>query len=782
MAKIPTYQASLSPSTQPGQAYLPRQPGTGAEQVGQALFGVGQNMENLAVQGARLNAQREAEAARQQAEEERKAELSQRIQADQDKSWAVNATTRYQTRVTEREIGEQQNMPAGGIYEDKSTYVDKVKTFTQEELDAISAEAPTTQAGEMFKARAFEFSERTYLGALGTQAKESYRFALESNIQGAQEDINLTLKRPDLLEETWLRRKESIESASNIGVQNKQAILEKIGPAYANLPIQRDMNEAKIGNYPPEQIVKDIDSGYYEKKAAKLGLKLTPADLQQHRDKAISLSKVRSTDENYQLDKVADNLITDASLTGKVPPEAEFEQFQGKGAAYVSKLKDQVGLVASVSKYNKQIVLDPLGFAKNVLPKLEPKAGSGNSAEQTKIYDALAKTVEQQQKLLQNNPGDAAEYWYKAVSSSNDPSIEKAMLTAISRAGEGKDPTAITFTVNTDPSTGELDTQSQTALKVAYQRSQGIPDQRIEVLGTSRAKLLVDQMLKPNDINPQGSAETVRQQINQMKQVYGKDYFPKAMNELIKAGLPSQYGILTWADDTVLATKIVSTVQTNVKVYEDKVGLPKAQLDSIKENVTQATADYTKALSLGAPNGERNQFINNLNNVIYKLALQQKSVDDKTDVNKFVENSVKTLITDRFSIAGTVVIPKKDAKGKPYDPQTITSRLDVSKRYLTANDISVNYGGSLPANVRKTEVLEVVKDSGYWVTNGNSSGAYLVIDLGGFSAVPVLGADGKRIEKAYKDLNAPTWQGPKGYNSNKTKNVTLPTETYVNPL
>ncbi|HYD35955.1 MAG TPA: hypothetical protein VD999_07895 [Vitreimonas sp.] len=763
MAKITQYIAQGSPSTQPGSAYVPRLPGNQSEQVGNAITGLGETVTRTALTLNHINERNKA------IEEDRRAR-AEKLQHDQDKQWATTALTRYQTRLVEREVSEQESMPPGGLYEDKSTYVDRVKGFSEEEMNAMLEEAPNSQAADFFKAGAFPVSERTYVEAIGVQAKESYRYALESNISGAQEDINLLVKKPELLDFVWNNRKDAVLSASNIGERNKQEILEKVGPAYAMLPLQRDLNEAKLGGYPAEQIVKDIDSGYYERKVKSLGLSINPKDLMEARDKAISLSKVKNTDLEYRLDSMAKDIITDAGLNAKRPPEEVYAEFEaaGKPKSWIAGVREKAELAADTSHYLKQIALDPAGFEKNILPTLKPTSGSG-SARQAQIYGAVTEAIAQQKQALVSAPGDAASAWYQTVSASPNAEVERAMMQSLRRDIEDGKP----LHLKQDPATGKLDPISETTLKVAYQRSQGIPEKQIEILGSKQAKIMAQELMRPDDLNPQGNLERTRQNLEALKETYGQEYFPKVMNELIRAGLPQEFGVLLWADGSDLSNKITATLQTNVKTYEDKVGLPGAQLTGIKENIASATATYGRALALGAPNGERTGFINSLNQTIYKLALQQKSVDESTDIGEFIGKTVDKLITQRFHITDTQAIPKV-LNGKQLNPNAINSRLESVKRSLRLDDIKADYGAHLPlpTEIKQKELLQFVKDSGYWVTNGNSSGAYLVIDVGAYSAVPVLSKDSKRIERGYVDLTDPVNVGRQGY---------LPTELNVYP-
>lgn len=754
MAKIPQYTSTLSPSGQT-QGGLPGMPGTGAEAIGRGLSAVGDTLNRMGVTQRRLDAEAELKA--------------QRLQEDRDKQWALNATTRYQTRLAERQFEEEQAMPPGALYDDGTTYVDRAKTIFEEEELALESEAPTEQAKELFKASAFQISEREYVASLGTQAKEAARFAIDQEVNGSQDDINLLIKRPELLAEVWTRRKETIESLTNIGERTKQAIIEKIGPSYATLQLQKDLNDVKLRVYDPNKIVADIDSGVYEKQMKDLGLSIPPEQLQNYRDKALSLVKTIDDDTKYQLTKEAEDLVTDATLTGKVPPEDTYDRFAVKGESFVSALRDKVDLAAKTAGIRKNIVLDPVGFAKNQLPKLQPKPGE-ESTKQVAIYDAAVTALQLQQKQLKEDPGAAATEWFNTVSNSTDPGVEKAMLTAIARSSD--EPGALPFkiTLNTDPMTGELDTRSATAMKVAYLRTQGLSDRQIKVLSKDQAKSIVDNLQKPDILGNQGGYETVRQGLDQLKIAYGPEFFPKVMNELTEQGLPQAYSALMWAEGSVYTNKMIAALQTPVTTYEKNVGLPAAELGALKQTISQEMAPYTNPLRLGAPNGERANFINGVNDLIYKVVMQQKSVDPNTNMVQYTRDIVKELVHNRFTVTDTQTIPKT-IQGVKIDSDIVQSRLDAFKGSISIKDISENFASGLPQDVTKQVIAETIKSSGYWVTNSTSSGAYLVIDIAGYTAQPVLGPDGSRIEKMYKDLSSPL------YNSSPVKPAAKPATT-----
>lgn len=745
MAKIPQYISQMGASTQPG-ATMPRMPGNGSELIGQAFSNLGSTLGNMANNEKRLELEAQVKA--------------DRIQADRDKQWAINATTRYQTRLAERQFEEEQNMPPGGLYEDGTTYVDRSKKIFKDEADAIDLEAPNEEASNMFKANAFQISEKEYVSSLGTQAKEAARYAIDQSVNGSQEDVNLLVKRPDLLPEVWARRKEAIDSATNIGARTKQAILEKIGPSYAVLQLQKDLNDVKMRIADPMKIVGDIDSGKYEAQMKALGLTIPPNELQAYRDKALAMVKPLDTENKYLLTKDAENLVTDASLTGKKPADEVYAKFEPNGKSYIAALKDKVELAADTASMNRKILLDPAGFAKEALPKLAPKAGT-DSTRQVAIYEAAVTQLQAQQKLLQTDPGAAANDWFRMVSNSTDPGVEKAMLTAIARSAEDPNAGPISLTLNTDPTSGQLDTYSATALKVAYLRTQGLSDKQISILSKEEAKSMVDAMQKPDPLGMQGEYDTVRQGLTQLKAAYGSEYFPKVLNELTKAGLPQAYSALLWADGSVYSNKMVAALQTNVAVYEKATGLPTAELSALKDTIARETSVYTNPVKLGAPTGERTSFVNGINDLIYKVVIQQKSVAPDTDLTKYTKDIVNDVIHNRFHVTDTQTIPKQ-LQGIKTDPDLIVDRLEGVQRNLKTSDIAQNFLSNLPKEVVKTNLLETIKSSGYWVTNSSSTGAYLAIDVGGYVAQPVIGITGNRIERGYKDISSPLYRGPAG--------------------
>ena len=104
-------------------------------------------------------------------------------------------------------------------------------------------------------------------------------------------------------------------------------------------------------------------------------------------------------------------------------------------------------------------------------------------------------------------------------------------------------------------------------------------------------------------------------------------------------------------------------------------------------------------------------------------------------------------------------------QGKPQDINVVEGNLDSHKRYLTVADINNDYSGTgLPVSITKKALLEAVKNGGYWVTNGASSGAFLAITLDGYNTVPVLNSRGQKIEYSYEDLTDPKHKLPANMN------------------
>ena len=756
--KIPTYEASGNVSTQPSTAYVPRMPGNGSELIGNALIGVG----NQLGRAASIIHQRDQEDAYAAKVAEEKAA---RIKEDQDKRWARETAIEYQTKVSERIFNEQQSMPDGGIYPDNKDFTDIVQGITDETSEAFIGMAPNPEAAEYLRADILPFSARTHLESLNVQAQESGRYALQQHMDMTQKEINLLLKRPDMLEETWTSHRQLLAESPSISEANKRAILNKIGPSFASLPIQIDLNLAKLGEVTGQEILDKIKDGSYERQAEKLGLTVSPDILQDAYDKAAALTKVKDQESLQLLRQQADDVVTSASITGKQPSPAELERFKPLGQAFVNDLREKAEVGASTKQAREWIQYDPTGFAKTELKKFEPKAGEG-ATKQAKIYETITTELAKQAKLLQENPGDAAEAWYKKISSSPEIGLERGMAYLLrdlsSQPGQQ-------LSLTSDPSSGHLDEYSKSKLKMAYLRSQGVPEYRIEVLSGDEAKGIVAQLTKMDPLTPQGRYESIRQNMQAVKTMY-KDHYPKVLNQLIKEGLPQEYAILEWADGTIVTNKLIASMQQKTGDLEKNVSdakggaMSQADFTGIKSSVAEATATYARALTLGAPDGKRSQFIRNMNDVLYKLTLQDMVANPEKNADEIVKNVADKLITERFHLVDTLAIPRY-LKGQKIDPGLVTSRLEDYRKYLTAGHIRADYGQNLPlpTGIKKNELLDYVKTNGYWVTNENSSGAYLVIDVGGYTAVPVIGNNtgNRRIELNFSDLSDSNYRNPK---------------------
>lgn len=756
--KIPTYEARGQVSTQPAEAYIPRMPGTGAEQIGEALIGVGNQLGRAAAIVHQTD--------QQKAYEERvAAEKAARIKEDQDKRWARESAIEFQTTITERVFQAQQEMPDGGVYAEGKDFTDVVQGINDETTEAFIGMAPNPEAAEFLRGDILPFSARTHLESLNTQAQEAGRYALQQHMDMSQKEMNLLLKRPDMLEEVWNSHMELLESSPSISNQNKRAIRSKIGPSFASVPIQVDLNAAKMGEITGQEILEKLEKGVYEKQAERLGLTLGPDVWQDAFDKASALTRVKDQEQLQLLRQQADDVITSASITGKQPADSEIARFAPLGEAFTNDLREKAEIGAVTRNAREWIQYDPTGFSRTELRKYEPKAGEG-ATKQAKIYDVLVTELGKQAKQIQENPGDAAEAWYKKISSSPDIGLERSMAYLLQDLSTQPDKK---LALTSDPATGHLDEYSKSQLKMAYLRQQGVPAHRIEVLSSDNAKTLVAQLTKPDPMSPQGQYESIRQNMQSVKQMY-KDHYPKVLNQLIKEGLPQEYAILEWADGTIITNKLVASMQQKTSILEknlsDAKGGTMAQSDftGIKAAVSETTATYSRALTLGAPDGKRSSFIRNMNDVIYKLTLQDMVANPEKSANEVVEEIGKKLITDRFHLVDTLAIPRY-LKGQKTDPDLVTGRLEEYKKYLTPGHIRADYGVNipLPKDIKKNELLEYVKTNGYWVTNENSSGAYLVIDVGGYTAVPVVGnnTENRRIELDYSALSSSNYRDPR---------------------
>jgi len=708
--------------------------------IGRSLQGVGKAL--MVTSGILAQQEQQAQIA---------AERSARLQEDRDRQWATNQTTKFKTSLSENFFRAQQTMPPGSLYEDGEAFSDKTRKMGDMAFESFAEEAPSQQAKEFFQGMSSQYKDSTYLKSLEIEAGENARYALQTNVEGASLDINFLMKNPEQLADTWATRKTTILDSENISPLNKASILEKIGPMYAIAPIQIDMNQAKTGAYPAKQIVDDIDNGYYERKAKALGLSIEPKELLQMRDKALSLQKVDNTLASYQQQKIIDDALTDALLTGERPDMSFLDGMETLNAGEIQKYKDQLNVNSAVGQYRKQLVLDPMKFIRETMPKLA-QPGDGSS-DRAKVLSALETEAKRFVELLNKSPGDAANQWFQSISQSANGDVERTMVTAINAIGD-------------QPVSASEGNTAQ--LKLAYQRNQGVPENKLEILGETAAKNVVGQLINSSDIVQMGNYASVAQELQKMKSEYGEHY-PKAFNELVKAGLPIEYGVLEFAQGSIYTNKMIAAFQQPIEKLKQTM-LDKGQtsdaLRNVRSNIYGELSDFYKAMNFGAPNGERLAFQESLTDSIFKMTLNEAATSDK-DPADIYEGIIKNLVDDRYNVADTLIIPKVDVIGQPLDHKTIIKNLNKYSNNIPENKLSPQFmKGSLPPNMAKSEMAELVRNEGYWVSTSDNKGAYLVIDVGPYMAQPILDDTGKRIERNFSNMNSPTYVGPEKVKSN----------------
>lgn len=763
MAKIPQYVSNGGVSTQPSQNYIPAMGNDGSDLVGRAISGFGQNVQQAGSILAQQDRQRKDDAERQAEKDRIAGERAARLQKDNDELWAAKAAVNYKLNIAEQAAKLEIDMPENGIYADGSSFSDANQNLTTTLQKEAVDTAPNAAAAEFFKNKTAETVGDTYVKSLVSEAKERQRYSVKSFEEIIDVSTNLAIIQQDALPKIVTSFFESVNNNESMGPEQKRVILDKGKTALGATIIQRDLNEAATSVYPGKQILADIDSGAYLVKANKLGLIITPENMQAFRSKAEALTKTKDVEGLAILRSLKDDVIATAGVTGKHVDKDTMANFSALPVQEQNELIEKANLQADLKTGFDQIDIDPTGFAQKTLPKLANKTGPG-AAKAAILYEALVKKAAAEMKYVQQQPGDASIKFAKTVATSPNGTVEKGMFTAIDRANtlNGE------LTVNSQ--TGQMDVQSDARYRLAWQASQGVSTAKQQVLGTTAAAAIVTELTNKNPLEVQGSLVKIQQGLQDIRNEYGP-YAPMVMKELYDAGLSREHEVLALAGGTVLANKMTAALQVKSSVLEQNLGYDASKIRGTKENIKGLFKPYADALSIGAPNGERAGYINTLQEVVYRTALSEMS-SDRTgkNITEVAEDVYKKLVTDQMSIQNGLIVPKVGANGKPQDINVVRGNLEAHQRYLTVDKIKGDYsslGVNLPAPIRKKSELDAIKRDGYWVTNASGSGAYLAISNGGYNGVPVLGANGQRIEFSYKDLTDPKHKLPSNMNTRK---------------
>ena len=713
MAKIPQHIAQISPSTQPALSQIPRMGTTGAEDIGQAVSNLGRAGRNIAADMFRQDQFNLREQEQEQAKAKAKAEA---LQLDTDKLAAENASVLAQTRALENEITRENSMPAGGNYKDGKSFFQQTNDDNNVTTDEF-AQGLTPGALEIYEKTMLPFNGKQGVKALQKEATEHTRFTIQSYLDLADNSINLINVNPEEFQNQWNQISESIADTSNLGARSKEEILRKIGPMFAEVPLQLDLNNAMTNSDVAKKMVKDIDSGAYSKYVKKTtGLDIDPDTLQKFRDKADTLSRTGEFKKSQELTDARKDVLASAkngapistdvvdSVTANLNPEEK-----------ASWIKD-LDIVKSTRKHSRSIDINPTDFLENKLPKLKDGLIGPGAAANSDQYDYLKKEAETALEDLRKNPAEKTNEWISRLS----PEFLK-----------GAPPEEVK------------------SLMIAYQNEQGVPPADQEVLGPKDATNKVKQILTPDALNPQGQGQKTLQVLGDLQKETGA-YYSIALRELTKAGLPDGYRVLTWAQGTLPEKNIIDALPRKTDDLEKSVNLPTEQLKGIRANIKAAIDPYVKTIGAGGTTPSKNTWIAALEETVYKAALQQ-SITSGQKPGDATNSIIKSLITDRITINGTYAVPKAPTGGKPYSLGLITKTLDADLRNLPRSSVHSPYKTGGPSQISDDNYYNSVKDGGFWVNTSDSKGVKLFVNVGGYPT-PVRGKNGAEIIRSFRNM------------------------------
>jgi hypothetical protein len=229
--------------------------------------------------------------------------------------------------------------------------------------------------------------------------------------------------------------------------------------------------------------------------------------------------------------------------------------------------------------------------------------------------------------------------------------------------------------------------------------------------------------------------------ISQMQQQYGPLY-SRALGDLVKAGLPRQYEVLTALPDPTSRQMLAQAIGVGRQALEK--ALPKTNVDQIETAVRGSSAMQSLTHSL-ASSGAGAKVGSDYADSVTMLALQNgQSMTPSAAANAAVQ-----AVTGRYNFwaNGSYV-----ARLPATNAGAIKSAASSVIASLKPTDLAPLSAPASPGvAVSKSEIANVTLKNalrGSWVTNENDTGLVLMGEAGN----PVMRANGSRVEYSFKQL------------------------------
>ena len=327
-------------------------------------------------------------------------------------------------------------------------------------------------------------------------------------------------------------------------------------------------------------------------------------------------------------------------------------------------------------------------------------------ADKVAAYDAFGKAVEERGRKLAKDP--------VGFVLSHKPDIA-ALIRSDSPAATRKGVEALV--------------RAQQALGVASPR----------VLSDGAVNDVIGQFNNPQD--PSKKAQSMQGIIGSLQERFGK-YFPQAMSQLVKAGLPVEAYALTLVRDDPAASQRMALA---INGGEDlKKLVPEKNRNDIDEEVRRRMRDFGATLTA---QGDAAKTMARIQSAASIYAYQY--VQEGVSPSEAARRASDDLILKHYTFQDTYRVPKG------INVNGVSTGAKVTLANLTADQIKPpgTFDRTVPDAARVEASIRTLKAKGVWTTTDDEGGLQLMWPQeAGF--VPARYADGRPIRKTWSELSA----------------------------
>ena len=226
----------------------------------------------------------------------------------------------------------------------------------------------------------------------------------------------------------------------------------------------------------------------------------------------------------------------------------------------------------------------------------------------------------------------------------------------------------------------------------------------------------------------------------EMEVVYGRR-FPTVLSELAGAGLDGHLAVLGHVYRLPrVGPELARAIGTGGGALIKEVGAEGAR--ELRRQVRSEMEDFLRVAGrAGVP-------VDDLTAAVELLGL--KRIAGTGDVSRSATSAVRDLIGRRFHVAETWYAPHEIA-GEPTDPKRIEAWLEAAKTEKAIRALAPGKRGA-----ERDGLIRAAVDAGVWVTNGDGTGAVLMVPDADGTMTPLADARGMRLEVDFLEASRPT--------------------------